>query len=111
MRYDSSTHATAKFGELFQVSYKISLTVVYFPLLEVFFFTEFNEAELVTNGLRVKIMNRLTVGWVLIVLCMGLTLGKSIKHKSVAKTIVKRWDLFVNEDRKYIRSLINCMKL
>ena len=29
-------------------------------------------------------------------------LGKPTKHKSTAKKIVKRWDLLVNQDRKFI---------
>ena len=47
-------------------------------------------------------MSRFAVGWVLCALCVGFALAKPIrKHKSAAKLIVKRWDLFVNQDREY----------
>ena len=47
-------------------------------------------------------MSRFTVGWVLCAFCVGFALAKPIhKHKSAAKLIVKRWDFFVNQDRKY----------
>jgi len=47
-------------------------------------------------------MSRFTVGWVLCALCVGFALAKPIrKYKSAAKLVVKRWDLFVNQDREY----------
>ena len=45
-------------------------------------------------------MHRFTVACVLFVVYVGLALAKPTKHKSGAKKIDKRWDLFVNQDRK-----------
>lgn len=54
------------------------------------------------NTVSLQTMNRFTVGWVLFVFCVGLGLGKPAKDKSTVKKIVKRWDLLVNQDRKFI---------
>ena len=102
VRYDS-TNATAKFGDLFHGRYQI---FVEFLIALERFQSRSTQAEL---RRAFKRMDRFTVSWVLFVLCVCSASGKPTKHKSShSKTMVKRWDLIVEHDRKF-ECLCQCL--